>query len=85
MWKRMFLVLAVIGSSVLVAAGSAKADHCYRSYGYGYGGGYPVYRSPRYYDYGPSYYHRSYYGGPSFYYGHHGYHGRHGVHFSFGF
>lgn len=91
MFRRIFLVLAVLGAAACASGGSsAEARGCYR--GSYYGGHSSYYRSARYHhSYGPSYY-RS---GPSHYYGgHHGYHGyrgRHGYHggsgisFSIGF
>jgi len=91
MFRRIFLVLAVLGAVALAgSASTAQARHgCYRSsyYGHrGYHGGHSShYRNARYYGHGPSYYR----GGRSHYYGghhgHHGHHGHSGVSLSFGF
>ena len=84
MFRRIFLVLAVLGAVAFAgSASSAEAGHgCSRGGYYGhrsyYGGHSGYYRSARYHHYGPSYY-RGYYGG------HHGHYGGSGVSFSFGF
>ena len=82
MFRRIFLVLAVLGAVAFAGStSSAEAGHgCYRS-SY-YGGHWGYYRSSRYHGYGPSYY----YGSPSYYYGgHHGHHGHSGISISIGF
>ncbi len=87
MFRRILLMLAVLGAVAFAgSASSAEAGHgCYRGGYYGghhsyYRGHSGYYRSARYHSYGPSYY-RGYYGG---HHGHHGHHGG-GISFSFGF